>query len=198
MIKTKNILLILLFLIILLFVYQHVFKKNSKQIEKYNLQSPKKFKTTESVTVFNKMIIGNSNGDLSSIGCPKGIIWLWSGSIENIPDGWALCNGENGTPDLRGKFVLGVNPNSKKNSNFMVNEMTAQGGEEKVKLEIKHLPRHNHPDNFNESGAGGDGIWYDSGGYRLIINSSKGFTGDDEPHNNMPPYFTLAYIMKTL
>jgi microcystin-dependent protein len=194
MIKTKNIILILLFLIIL-FICQHVFKKNSKQIEKYNSQSPKKFKTG-SVTEFNKMIIGNSNGDLSSIGCPKGIIWLWSGSIENIPEGWALCNGENNTPDLRGKFVLGVNPNSKKNSNFMVNEMTAEGGKEKVKLEIRHLPRHNHPDNFNETGAGGDGTWYNSGGYRLRINSSKGFTGDDEPHDNMPPYFTLAYIMK--
>ena len=102
MIKTKNIILILLFLIILLFVYQHVFK-NSKQIEKYNLQSPKKFKT-ESVTTFNKMIIGNSNGDLSSISFPKGIIVMWSGSTENVPEGWGLCNGENNTPDLRGRL----------------------------------------------------------------------------------------------
>jgi hypothetical protein len=193
MIKTKNILLILLFLIILLFVSQHVFK-NSKQIEKYNLQSPKKFKT-ESVTAFNKMIIGNSNGDLSSIGCPKGVIWLWSGSIENIPEGWALCNGENGTPDLRGRFVLGVNPNSKKNSDFMVNELNAKGGNEKALLKHKHTI------------GGGKSSFYVGGGGNWNIGSSNYFinlNGDvmDEAGNvtehTLPPYYALSYIMKTI
>ena len=109
-----------------------------------------------------------------------------------------MCNGENGTPDLRGRFVLGVNPNSKKNNSFTVNEMLSKGGEETVKLEVKHLPKHNHPDNINELGEGGSGAWYESGGYRMRINNNKGFTGEDQPHNNMPPFFTLAYIMKIL
>ncbi|WP_323665228.1 hypothetical protein [Aliarcobacter butzleri] len=39
---------------------------------------------------------------------PKGIINMWSGTIANIPSGWALCNGQNGTPDLRDKFIVGA------------------------------------------------------------------------------------------
>jgi len=37
-----------------------------------------------------------------------GMIMLWSGSIASIPSGWALCNGSNGTPDLRDRFVVGA------------------------------------------------------------------------------------------
>lgn len=39
---------------------------------------------------------------------PVGIIAAWSGSEGSIPTGWALCNGSNGTPDLRGKFIIGA------------------------------------------------------------------------------------------
>ena len=37
---------------------------------------------------------------------PTGIIVLWSGSTASVPSGWALCNGSNGTPDLRDRFVV--------------------------------------------------------------------------------------------
>lgn len=37
---------------------------------------------------------------------PKGAILLWYGTIATIPSGWALCNGANGTPDLRNKFTV--------------------------------------------------------------------------------------------
>jgi hypothetical protein len=39
---------------------------------------------------------------------PIGGIIMWSGSIASIPSGWALCNGSNGTPDLRDRFVVGA------------------------------------------------------------------------------------------
>lgn len=43
---------------------------------------------------------------------PKGIILMWSGTLNTIPTGWALCNGQqvNGltTPDLTKKFVMGA------------------------------------------------------------------------------------------
>lgn len=39
---------------------------------------------------------------------PKGVILMWSGSVVSIPTGWALCNGLNGTPDLRNRFILGA------------------------------------------------------------------------------------------
>ena len=37
---------------------------------------------------------------------PTGIISMWSGSIAKIPAGWALCDGSNGTPDLRDRFIV--------------------------------------------------------------------------------------------
>lgn len=39
---------------------------------------------------------------------PVGAILMWSGSVANIPSGWVLCDGANGTPDLRDRFVLGA------------------------------------------------------------------------------------------
>lgn len=37
---------------------------------------------------------------------PKGVIWIWSGNKSNVPSGWGLCDGTNGTPDLRGRFII--------------------------------------------------------------------------------------------
>lgn len=39
---------------------------------------------------------------------PSGFIGLWSGAANAIPAGWLLCNGSNGTPDLRDRFVVGA------------------------------------------------------------------------------------------
>ena len=39
---------------------------------------------------------------------PAGVIALWHGLASAIPAGWALCDGQNGTPDLRGRFVVGA------------------------------------------------------------------------------------------
>lgn len=51
------------------------------------------------------VILTDQSGNLSSIGFPKGIIIMWYGSTDNIPPGWAACDGNNNTPDLRGRFV---------------------------------------------------------------------------------------------
>jgi hypothetical protein len=42
------------------------------------------------------------------VAVPVGGIIMWSGSVASIPAGWALCNGLNGTPDLRGRFIVGA------------------------------------------------------------------------------------------
>ena len=41
-------------------------------------------------------------------GVPSGAILMWSGKIADVPLGWALCDGANGTPDLRNRFVIGA------------------------------------------------------------------------------------------
>lgn len=51
----------------------------------------------------------------------QGIIVLWSGAVVNIPSGWKLCDGNNYTPDLRDKFIIGAggtyNPGDSASSN---------------------------------------------------------------------------------
>ncbi len=66
---------------------------------------------------------------------PTGIITLWSGSILTIPSGWALCNGSNGTPDLRDRFVVGAG------STYAVG---ATGGTASNTLTTAQLPSHTH------------------------------------------------------
>jgi len=58
----------------------------------------------------------SSSGEVSSMVngttfymVPRGAIIMWSGTLASIPSGWALCDGTNGTPDLRDRFVCGVN-----------------------------------------------------------------------------------------
>jgi len=66
---------------------------------------------------------------------PAGLISMWSGSITNIPSGWALCNGENNTPDLRGKFIVGAGD---------AYSVADTGGEEKHMLSVNEIPAHGH------------------------------------------------------
>lgn len=114
---------------------------------------------------------------------PSGGIIMWSG--EAVPDGWALCDGENGTPDLRGRFVLGVSDS---------HQMGEVGGEEEVTLTVEQMPRHRHSMSCAlpyESAASGS---YVSGA--KDYSGTTQYQGSSQPHNNMPPYYTLAYIMK--
>lgn len=46
--------------------------------------------------------------DPGSSSLPAGLIVMWHGLIANIPSGWVLCDGANGTPDLRDRFVKGA------------------------------------------------------------------------------------------
>ena len=119
---------------------------------------------------------------------PKGAIVIWSGSVDKIPAGWALCDGSEGTPDLRNKFVLGSG------DKYSVGQ---SGGEEEHTLTVNEMPSHSHEISRTFSGGGGGS----SGGD--INTSGTGntpfhilSTGGNKPHNNMPPYYSLCYIMK--
>lgn len=65
----------------------------------------------------------------------KGMIIDWYGSSDNIPKGWKLCNGENGTPDLRDKFIIGAG------NKF---EQKTTGGAEQHTLSENEIPAHMH------------------------------------------------------
>lgn len=65
----------------------------------------------------------------------KGIIVMWSGLLSQIPEGWVLCDGTNGTPDLRDKFIVGAG------REYTIGDT---GGEKEVTLTVSQLPSHNH------------------------------------------------------
>lgn len=79
---------------------------------------------------------------------PTGAIMMWSGAIANIPAGWALCNGQNGTPDLRGRFIVSATYGDDitfdgEDYNYEVGNV---GGKNGVKLSAAQsgLPAHSH------------------------------------------------------
>ena len=162
-------------------------------------------------------------------GFTKGMILMWSGSITAVPDGWALCNGQNGTPNLMDKFVVGAG------SSYTIG---STGGSATVSLTEAQLASHGHTGNItlSEGGAhshsitvdgdnmtgsfnngssysrmcfpdGGDVGTNDSGS-RIFISTGSGGAhshtgtaaiqnaGSGEAHENRPPYYALAYIMK--
>jgi hypothetical protein len=135
---------------------------------------------------------------------PTGVISLWYGSIGSVPSGWYLCDGANGTPDLRDRFVVGAG------STYSV---AATGGAAdavvvshthtatSVVTETPHT--HNIAGGFGTSGAfgalAGTGASVVSGSTSTGItvattNASAGVSGTNA---NLPPYYALAYIMKS-
>ncbi|WP_299002146.1 tail fiber protein [uncultured Shewanella sp.] len=69
---------------------------------------------------------------------PKGSIIMWSGSA--IPSGWTLCNGQNSTPDLRGRFIIGAGQGDGL-TNRPLNQVS---GSEQISLQVENIPSHNH------------------------------------------------------
>ena len=142
---------------------------------------------------------------------PKGCIIAWNG--KTAPAGWAMCNGKNGTPDLRGRFIYGYGSGLGKTFN-------KRGGSETHKLSINEIPSHNHSmkdagnhhhymGGPNGSAGGRKNAWVDFGGWhhgRNVGNRNThnagnhkhhiNNTGGSKSHNNMPPYHVLSYIMK--
>ena len=126
---------------------------------------------------------------------PRGAIIIWSGTVNNIPTGWLLCDGNNGTPDLRARFVLGaVTETGTKYS------AGNTGGEEEHILTIDEMPKHSH--NYTnpligDGGLGGGNHYFGEIYMRPSINSDETTEeGSSQAHNNMPPYYALCYIMK--
>ena len=137
----------------------------------------------------------------------SGMIMIWSGSIANIPSGWLLCDGNNGTPNLSGKFVLGYGSGHVKAGTMNNN------AEDKI-VETTHLPPIVHQDgNSNaprvdhpaSSGITDYTLSYSSNYDGGMVAVSDNWIGLPANHgaarvasqeSYYPPYFVLAYIMK--
>jgi hypothetical protein len=125
---------------------------------------------------------------------PSGLISMWSGAISTIPAGWKLCDGTNGPPDLRDRFVVGARQDDSGIAKTNVSGSLAQtGGEAFHTLTIAEIPAHTHSVQiFPNPIGGGNG----SDLRRGVYTGETGATGGGGAHNTLPPYFALAFIMK--
>ena len=148
---------------------------------------------------------------------PQGTILPWYGKLDEIPNGFYLCDGANGTPDLRNRFLVGAGDEYK---------LTDNGGEKEVTLEAPQVGSHYHGvGSYNFGSNNGDffglaakiefslptgGGWIgwngsNHGGHWSAptgavmgqqITSLAVATEAQKPHENRPPYYALYYIMK--
>ena len=147
----------------------------------------------------NRLTAGSFAGDGSALtgvdSFVSGMIILWSGAADAIPTGFTLCDGQNNTPDLRGRFVVGFHDS---NGDYDVDDT---GGAETVTLSIAQMPNHKHTTTFDGKkyfpGGGSTSVSFGGAGGYPADTFSMDNTGGGGAHENRPPYYALCYIMKT-
>jgi microcystin-dependent protein len=166
-------------------------------------------------------LTSDANGNLgTTYGVPYGSIMLWNGSPETVPKGWAICDGQNGTPDLRDRFVIGGGGPNYNDNNGVV------GGSNTATLTPYNMPSHTHNLSISQfSGAATGWPTYrnppNSGGIGPLMympaygtNAGQDYSlsgwgnqkedgtylvssvGNGEAFSILPPYYVLFYIMK--
>ena len=144
-----------------------------------------------------------------------GMIIMWSGTIATIPTGWVLCNGSNSTPDLRNKFVIGAHSDSAGVAYSTVTGSNTTSGGTKDAIVVSHThtatvtdPGHSHSLVAGLTGSdlvgGGSNQIYTrttsastTGTASTGISVSNSTEGSSGTNQNLPPYYALAFIMKT-
>lgn len=139
---------------------------------------------------------------------------MWSGEVDEIPAGWALCDGSNGTPDLRSRFIVGAGPGE--GSSYAprasgdpdklppISVATDPAGEHQHKFPSKYYDRQFRCDRAIAGAKWCTGI--DTKGkykkeqltqpagshsHTVVINFNEANSGE-----NRPRWFALCFIMK--
>ncbi len=132
---------------------------------------------------------------------PVGGIIMWSGSVSSITSGWALCDGGNGTPDLRNKFIVGAG------STYDPGDTGGSSSHDHtVSTNTDSQGEHDHggstgqaPAQAEQRATGNESVNYaihthpisSGGGHNHSVST------DTSDTDSLPPYYALAYIMRT-
>jgi microcystin-dependent protein len=149
-----------------------------------------------------------------------GGIIMWSGAVAAIPAGWALCDGDNGTPDLRDRFVVGAGNGyavgakggATTHTHAIGGSATLSGNVGATTLTTEQMPSHAHSmtyrigsgsvtvqttpqsianyTNNQNTSATGGGT-----SHTHSISGSASLSGNTGSASSLPPYYALAYIM---
>lgn len=141
-----------------------------------------------------------------AVGEPIGTIKMWPSSTP--PENYLLCDGGaipneeqynalrrvvgNNTPDLKGRFVVGYN-----SADTDYNTISKTGGEKKHTLTVGEMPSHTHDYDraYSEDGDVNHNGWNSTIRVKSTTSSTTS-TGSGQSHENRPPYYVLAYIIK--
>lgn len=182
---------------------------------------------TNNVSVGSSVTAGSFYGDGSNLtgieAFVKGMIILWYGDTNNVPTGFALCDGTNDTPDLRDKFVVGAgsgytpgDSGGSANATLVSHSHTTNSTIEEASSAAKSLTG-----SVRRIGEGYRSQGFTTGIFTKVNDGNNNITGSssnspvagftfDGTHRhgtdtqgssgtnaNLPPYHALCYIMKT-
>jgi len=158
----------------------------------------------------------NTSGNFGLV--PSGAILMWSGSIGTIPSGWQICDGTNGTPNLLDRFIVGAGSTYAVDVTGGSNTVTLTESElpahthTEGNLANASAGTHRHGVYFGNVADGGgvknevrnasnsnpiaNAGTTEAGAHTHTISGATASTGGGGAHENRPPYYALAYIMK--
>ncbi len=150
---------------------------------------------------------------LQGMGIDAGIIILWYGSVGSIPAGWVLCDGNNATPDLRGKFIVGAGNTYNPGVSGGSATFSASGTLtiDAHILTVAEMASHRHPwkDMYGDYGNALYEAAYNAGGTLATLtgNTSSAGSGSGHTHEGstftatpvacLPYFYALCYVMKS-
>lgn len=144
------------------------------------------------------------NAPASAPAVPAGVILLWSGSTGSVPAGWLLCDGTNGTPDLRDRFIIGAgNTYAVNATGGTADAVVVSHTHSATSVDAGHT--HNYAARPEDGGigpiGGGSNVSKNETGTTASgtanITTTINSAGVSGTGANIPPYYALAYIQKT-